>query len=107
MKDLKYVTLQSYQLHSLSGGMVEVKQELCGQRGVPNVICFCSMFYLLFRISSSHSAPAATDTQLIPVATKTLGANKVMSGEVSSAIIISRYLLTNEEPEARGSLILL
>lgn len=48
MKDLKYVSLQSYQLHSLSDGMVEVRQELCGQRGVHNVTCFCSMFYLLF-----------------------------------------------------------
>lgn len=65
MKDLKYITLQSYQLHILSDGMVKVRQELCGQRGVHNLPTFCSVFYLLFQIPSSHSAPAAVDTPQI------------------------------------------
>lgn len=85
--------------------MVEVRQELCGQRGVHKVTCFCSTFYL-FQIPSSHSTLAATDTGLRH-STKTLGAKKVISGEVPSAVIISKYLLNTEEPEARGSLILL
>lgn len=42
----------------------------------------------------------------IPVATKILGAKKVITGEVPTAIIISKYLLTYEKPEPRGSLIL-
>lgn len=103
MKDLKYVTLQSYQLHSLSDGRSEARAlwpERCPQ---------CNLLLqhvLLFQIPSSHSTLAATDTGLRH-STKTLGAKKVISGEVPSAVIISKYLLNTEEPEARGSLILL
>lgn len=37
MEDLKYITLQKYELHSPSDGMVKVRQvqELCGLEGCP------------------------------------------------------------------------
>ena len=48
MKDLNYMTLQKYELHSPSDGMVEVRQvqELCGPEG-------CSIVFLAHAVCST------------------------------------------------------
>lgn len=56
MRDVTYI---------ISDRMVEVRQELCGQRGVHTLPCFCNVFCMLFQIPSSHSAPAAADAPQI------------------------------------------
>lgn len=66
----------------------------------------CSTYCFKFPLPTQPQLQLMLLRSGIPVAAKTLGAKKVISGEVPSAIIISKYLLTYEEPEPRGSLIL-
>lgn len=67
----------------------------------------CSTYCFKFPLPTQPQLQLILLRSGIPVASETLGVKKVISSEVPSAIIISKYLLTYEELEPRGLLILL
>lgn len=67
----------------------------------------CSTYCFKFPLPTQPQLQLILLRSGIPVASETLGVKKVISSEVPSTIIISKYLLTYEELEPRGLLILL
>lgn len=67
----------------------------------------CSTYCFKFPLPTQPQLQLILLRSGIPVASETLGVKKVISSEVPLAIIISKYLLTYEELEPSGLLILL